>query len=38
MYQVDQNLIADQRHFRAKYLQNSVENWAKSRSISFILI
>jgi len=27
MHNVDQNLIADQRDFRAKYLQNGEENW-----------
>jgi len=27
MYNVDQNLIADQRKFRAKYLQSDEENW-----------
>jgi len=26
---VDQNLMADQRNFRAKYLQNGEENWTK---------
>jgi len=26
---VDQNSIADQRNFRAKYLHNSEENWTK---------
>jgi len=33
---VDQTLISDQGHFRAKYLQNGEENWTKkSTSISF---
>jgi len=32
---VDQNLIADQRNFGARYLQNGEKNWTKSRSISF---
>jgi len=26
---VDPNLIADQRYFKAKYLQNGEENWTK---------
>jgi len=26
---VDQNLIADQHNFRAKYSQNDEENWTK---------
>jgi len=26
---VNQNLIADQRSFRAKYVQNGKENWTK---------
>jgi len=26
---VHQNLIADQRHFKAKYLQKVEENWTK---------
>jgi len=32
---VDQNLIADQHNFKAKYLQNGMENQLKRRSISF---
>jgi len=35
MHQVDPTLIADQRNFRVKYLQDGEETELKSRSISF---
>jgi len=31
-------LIADQRNFKSKYLQNGEENWTKSISISLYLL